>query len=194
MFLAFSNHQEAFLPFPQAWNLSRDKRRQEKWYTGLAKVDKEIIGWNSISVCVWLIKTRGEYLPGDQHFLHHQMLLTWPGTARETLQQRQDIAQPAGKAVRVADSQNCRCLAKVNIRVDRKHIHIRLQSNVSQVILMLLYPEAWRSWYWRMTKLRRLCFLASLSVGTDYYTAQWSALGISLEGKMNFTPDQKIVC
>lgn len=117
-------------------------------------------------VCVWLIKTWGEYLPGDQHFLHHQMLLTWPGTARETLQQRQDIAQPAGKAVRVTDSQkNCRCLAKVNRRVDRKHIHIRLQSNVSQVILMLLYPEGadteeWQNW-------KDCGFLASLSVGTD---------------------------
>lgn len=74
----------------------------------------------------------------DQHFLHHQMLLTWPGTARETKQQRQDIAQPAGKAVRMADSQNCRCLAKVYIRVDRRHIHIRFQSKLSQVILLAL--------------------------------------------------------
>lgn len=39
--------------------------------------------------------------------------------------QEQDIAQPAGKAVRVADSQNCRCLAKVSIGIDRKHVHIK---------------------------------------------------------------------
>lgn len=49
---------------------------------------------------------------------------------------------PASRKSRVADSQNCRCLAEVNIGVDRKHIHRRLQSNVSQVILVLLYPEA----------------------------------------------------